>query len=195
MLEIRKLQVSIEETRAELGRPVDPPLTTAVVSVVVRNPWAGPDFVDDLRPVIRKEGAGLGELLSGKLIEALGSAEAVEAYGKAAIVGLDGELEHASALVHTLHFGLAFRGRLAGESYLVFTNTRSPAGCLVTVPMVHKHDAATRSHYLTAQTTIADAPRGDEILVAVAGATRGRPFHRIGDRDIDLAEIEAETQA
>jgi len=192
-VEIRKLHVTVEETRIEGNRVVDPPLVTAIVAVVVANPWAGKGFVDDLRPVIRQDGPALGNLLSARLIETLGSPDAVEAYGKAAIVGLDGELEHASALVHTLHFGLAFRGNMGGESYLVFTNTRSPAGCLVTVPMVHKEDAATRSHYLTAQTTIADAPRADEILVAVAGATRGRPFHRIGDREVDLAEIRGDS--
>ena len=107
------------------------------------------------------------------------------------MVGLDGELEHASAMVHTLLFGEEIRQRAEGASALVFANTRAVAGSQITVPMVHKAELLTRTHYHTAQTTIADAPRPDEVVVALGAASGPRPFPRIGDRDLDRQDIEA----
>ncbi len=189
-MEIRKFHTAIEQTQLEAGRRVDPPLTTVIVAAVLKNPWAGTDYVEDLRPEIRGFAAELGELLAGRLVDAFGSGDNIEAYGKASMVGVDGEIEHANAMVHTLMFGNPIRDAVDGASTLVFANTRNGPGATLTVPMVHKGEMLVRSHYLTAQTTIADAPRGDEVVVAIAGASRGRPFPRLGDRDMDRADIE-----
>src|ERR687889_847279 len=108
------------------------------------------------------------------------AAAAVEGYGKAAVVGTDGEVEHASALIHTLRFGNKFRKAVGAKSYLSFTNTRGPANMPVVIPLMHKLDEGMRSHYLTVQFAIPDAPAHDEIVVALGGSIGGRPHHRIG---------------
>lgn len=98
------------------------------------NPWAGHGFVEDLRPEIHRAAPVLGELLTRMIIDAVGSAEAVEAYGKAAVVGIDGEIEHASALIHTLRFGNHYRQAVGAKSYLAFCNTRGPANAPIMIP-------------------------------------------------------------
>ena len=191
MYEIRKMHVATEEIRSEAGRPVEPPLTTVIVAAVMRNPWAGRPFVEDLHPDIGGFAYDLGALLADRLVDAFGSPDAVEAYGKSSVVGVDGEIEHANAMVHTLMFGDPIRARVDGASTLVFANTRGGPGASIIVPMVHKREMLVRTHYHTAQTAIADAPRADEVVVALAGASRGRPFPRIGDRDLDRADSQA----
>jgi hypothetical protein len=119
----------------------------------------------------------------------LGGGDAVEAFGKAAVVGTDGELEHASALIHTLRFGNLFRDRVKGSAYLPFTNRRAGAGTTLQIPLMHKDDSGRRSHYLTADLCIADAPAPGELVVAISGSTGGRPFARIGDRYQDMEEM------
>lgn len=189
MVEIRKIHIAIEETHLEMGRAVDPLLTTVIVAAVMQNPWAGRGYVDDLRPEIRDFSTGLGALLADRLVDTIGSADAIEAYGKGSMVGVDGELEHANAMVHTLLFGNPIREKVDGASTLVFANTRSAPGAVLTIPMVHKGEMLARTHYNTAQTWISDAPRADEVVVALAGATRGRPFPRIGNRDLDRVDL------
>ena len=119
-----------------------------------------------------------------------GSGDAVEGYGKAAVVGTSGEIEHASALIHTLRFGNNFRNAVGAKSYLSFTNTRGGPNCPVVIPMMHKLDEGMRSHYLTIQFSILDAPAPDEIVVALGASIGGRPHHRIGDRYQDLRDLE-----
>ena len=104
-------------------------------------------------------------------------------------MGLDGEVEHASGLIHTLRFGNHYREAVGAKSYLSFTNTRGPANAAIMVPLMDKNDAGRRSHYLTIQFAIPDAPRDDEIVVVLGGATGGRPHHRIGDRYQDLKDL------
>ena len=162
-----------------------------ISAAVVKNPWAGQGFVEDLRPEINAFAHDLGDTLSEALVDTFGSADAIEAYGKSSVIGVDGELEHANAMVHTLMFGNPIRDRVEGASTLVFANTRGGPGSIITVPMVSKAEMLMRSHYNTAQTWSADAPRSDEVVVAIAGASRGRPFPRIGNRDLDVADIEA----
>ena len=186
---IRKVHVTREETRLECGAVVEPPMITVIVAAVMRNPWAGTPPTEDLRPVIKELAPQLGAFMGDQLLEAFGSAEAIEAYGKGSVVGVDGELEHAAAAVHTLLFGEQIRKRVDGASTLVFANTRGGPGAPITVPMVHKGELLTRSHYHTAQTSITDAPRPDEIVVLVGGASRSRPFPRLGDRDTDKQDI------
>lgn len=186
--EIRKIVTFDEEVLIEGFRKASEPWRMFAVAAVVRNPWAG-QFVEDLTPEIRAYGPVLGELLTERMIRLAGSGQAIEAYGKAAVVGLDGEVEHASGLIHTLRFGNHYRQAVEAKSYLAFTNTRGPANTPIMVPLMDKNDAGRRSHYLTIQFAIPDAPRADEVVVVLGAATSGRPFHRIGDRYQDLKEM------
>jgi len=128
-------------------------------------------------------------VLTNRLIDLAGSGETIEAYGKACISGVDCELEHASGLIHTLQYGNFYREAVGAKSYLGFTNTRGPANTQVQIPLMDKHDTGRRSHYLTVQFAIHDAPVGDEVVAALGAATGGRPHHRIGDRYSDLLAI------
>ncbi len=192
-LEIRKLVNFEEEVYIEGFKKAEKPWRMFAVAAVITNPWAG-RYVEDLNPEIRAYGPVLGELMSKRIIdiasqEAMAGGEAIEAYGKAAVVGTNGEIEHASGLIHTLHFGNHYREAVGAKSYLSFTNTRGPANAPIAVPLMDKNDAGKRSHYLTIQFSIADAPGPDEIVIVLGGASGGRPHHRIGDRYKDLAEL------
>jgi hypothetical protein len=188
-IDLRKTLLHVETTFIEGGRGAAVPLRLVAALAVVRNPWAGRGFVEDLKPEIHEIAPVLGELLTRMIIEAVGSGEAVEAYGKAAVVGLDGEIEHASALIHTLRFGNHYREAVGAKSYLAFTNTRGPANAPVMIPLMDKNDEGRRSHYLTIQCAIPDAPGSGEIVVALGASVGGRPHHRIGDRYQDLRDL------
>lgn len=189
-IEIRKTLLQVETTFIEGGRAAPVPLKFFSAFAVVKNPWAGRGFVEDLKPEIHAAAPVLGELLTGMIIEAVGSGDAVEGYGKAAVVGLDGEIEHASALIHTLRFGNHYRTAVGAKSYLAFCNTRGPANAPIMIPLMDKNDEGRRSHYMTIQTSIPDAPAADEIVVALGASVGGRPHHRIGDRYQDLKDLE-----
>lgn len=186
---IRKIVHYYEETLVEGGKAAPVPLKMFAAAAVVRNPWAGRGFVEDLKPEIHAIAPQLGELLTARILAQAGSGDAVEGYGKAAVVGTAGEIEHASALIHTLRFGNHFRRAVGARSYLSFTNVRGGPGCAISIPMMHKGDEGMRSHYLTLQFTINDAPAPDEIVVALAASIGGRPHHRIGDRYQDLKDL------
>lgn len=186
---IRKTLLNIETTLIEGGRTAARPLTFISAAAVVKNPWAGRGFVEDLKPEIHDVAPELGALLTAMIIEAAGGGDKVEGYGKAAVVGLDGEVEHASALIHTLRFGNHYRQAVGAKTYLAFTNTRGPANCPIMIPLMDKQDEGRRSHYLTIQFAIPDAPAADEIVVALGASIGGRPHHRIGDRYQDLKDL------
>jgi len=186
---VRKIVTYKEETLIEGGRVAPKPLQLFGVAAVLANPWAGRGFVEDLKPEIRAIAPVLGELLTARILELTGSGEAVEGYGKAAVVGTAGEVEHASALIHTLRFGNHYRKAVGAKSYLSFTNTRGGPDCPIVIPLMHKQDEGMRSHYLTVQFSILDAPAPDEIVVALGASIGGRPHHRIGDRYQDLKEL------
>jgi hypothetical protein len=186
---LRKTYTVSERTLIEGGKLAEVPLTLLAAAAVLKNPWAGRGFVEDLKPEIAAIAPDLGELLTGMITKLAGSGEAIEAYGKAAVVGTDGEIEHASALIHTLRFGNHYRKAVGAKSYLAFTNTRGPANAPIAIPLMHKADEGMRSHYLTLQFAIADAPAHDEIVVALGASIGGRPHHRIGDRYQDLKEL------
>ena len=186
---VRKIVTYKEETLIEGGRAAPRPLQLFGVAAVVANPWAGRGFVEDLKPEIHAVAPVLGELLTARILELAGSGDAVEAYGKAAVVGTAGEVEHASALIHTLRFGNHYRKAVGAKSYLSFTNTRGGPDCPIVIPLMHKQDEGMRSHYLTVQFSILDAPAPDEIVVALGASIGGRPHHRIGDRYQDLKEL------
>lgn len=187
--EIRKTLLHVEDTLIEGGKPAETPLKMIAAVAVIRNPWAGLGFVDDLRPKIQECAPGLGKLLTDMVLGAAGGGDKVEGYGKSAIVGVNGEVEHASALIHTLRFGNHYREAVGAKSYIAFTNTRGPANAPLQIPLMDKNDGGRRSHYLTIQLSIADAPAPDEIVVALGASVGGRPHHRIGDRYQDLKEL------
>ena len=178
-LKIRKYVVYDEETLIEGFRKAETPLRMFAVAAVIENPWAG-KYIEDLKPEILSIAPPLGKELTERITNLVGGGDRIEAYGKAAVVGLDGEIEHASALIHTLRFGNFYREAVGAKSYLSFTNTRGPADSPIMIPLMDKNDAGRRSHYLTIQFSIADAPRFDEIVVAIGGSIGGRPHHRIG---------------
>jgi hypothetical protein len=182
---LRKVVTVTDELLLELGRPVAAPVRRAAAAAVIRNPWAGRGFVADLQPEVEAIAPGLARLLTDRVSEALGGVERIESFGKAAIVGLDGEIEHGGALIHTPFFGNVFRELTEGTSIIVFSDDRLPAGEPLTVPLWHKTAAATRSHYQTCHIRVPDAPRPDEIVVVAAGASGPRPNARIGDRTTD----------
>ena len=159
------------------------------VAAVFKNPWDGQGFVKDLKPEILALAPKLGDILVPELIKEIGSGEKILAYGKAAVVGLKGEIEHASAFIHTLRFGNKFRDAVGGTSYLSFTNTRGPAGCKISIPMMHKTDSGLRHYYLTHEFNIQDAPCPDEIVIAIGGSPGGRAHARTGDRYQDMKEM------
>ncbi len=188
-IQIRKTLLQVETIAIEGGKAVPTPLRLYAALAVVKNPWAGLGYVEDLKPAIHEVAPVLGETLTKMIIDAVGSGAAVEGYGKAAVVGLDGELEHASALIHTLRFGNHYREAVGAKSYLAFCNTRGPANAPVMIPLMDKNDEGRRSHYLTIQLAIPDAPAADEIVVALGASVGGRPHHRIGDRYQDLKDL------
>jgi len=186
---IRKIVTYTEDTFIEGGKDAPVPLRLFAVAAVLKNPWAGQGFVEDLKPQIHAVAPVLGEQITNTLLGLTGGGDAIEAYGKAAVVGSNGEIEHASALIHTLRFGNFYRKAVGAKSYLSFTNVRGGPNCAISIPMMHKHDEGMRSHYLTLQFAINDAPGPDEIVVALGASIGGRPHHRIGDRYQDLADL------
>ncbi len=187
--EIRKTLLHIEDTLIEGGKTAETPLRMIAAIAVIKNPWAGMGFVEDLKPAILDCAPGLGELLTKMVLDAAGGGDKVEGYGKSGIVGVNGEVEHASALIHTLRFGNHYREAVGAKSYLAFTNTRGPANAPLQIPLMDKNDGGRRSHYLTIQLQVADAPGPDEIVIALGASIGGRPHHRIGDRYQDLKDL------
>lgn len=184
--ELRKLVTYDEVIYRDGDRAAIPPLRLIGVAAVVKNPWHGRGYVEDLSPEINRIAPVLGKLLTDQIIALAGSGDAIEAYGKAAVAGTDAELEHGSALIHTLRFGNFYREAVGAKTYLGFTNSRGPANTQIQIPLMDKHDAGRRSHYLTIQFSIPDAPGHDELVVALGASTGGRPHHRIGDRYQDI---------
>ena len=146
---IRKTLIHDETTLIEGGRAAPVPLRLIAAAAVITNPWAGRGFVEDLKPEIHDVAPGLGEMLTAMILDTAGGGDRIEGYGKAAVVGVNGEVEHASALIHTLRFGNHYRQAVGAKTYLAFTNVRGPANCPVMIPLMDKNDAGRRSHYLT----------------------------------------------
>jgi hypothetical protein len=147
--------------------------------------------VEDLRPGITAHAAALAGILVPRLVGLFPDADAIEAFGKCAVVGVNGEIEHAAAMIHTLHFGNLVRIGARGDSFLSFTNKRNGVGGAIILPLTHKKSElrGSRSHFLTLEFAIPDAPGPDEIVVAIGAADGGRAHSRIGDRYIDMQEM------
>ena len=191
--QIRKTLLHVEKTFIEGSKEAPSPLTLIAAVAVIKNPWVNlqneEEFIEDLKPGILDVAPGLGEKLTSMIIKEAGSDKNVEGYGKSAIVGLKGEIEHASGIIHTLRFGNFYREAVDAKSYLSFCNTRGGANAPILIPLMDKNDAGRRSHYLTIQLSIPDAPADDEIVVALGASLGGRPHHRIGDRYQDLKDL------
>ncbi len=183
-LEIRKLLTFVEETRSDGGRSDGPWLRKAAAAAVIANPYAGLPFADDLGDLTR-DGAELGELLGRTARAALG-VEA-ESYGKAALVGVAGEQEHAVATTIAA-FGTAVRDAVGdAKEWIPSVSKRCPPGTPVDVPLASKEDLWVRSHYDAFSVVAPDAPLPDEIVVIVAVASRGRLNARVGGKTLPEA--------
>jgi hypothetical protein len=184
---IRKLLTIVEETREEAGHAVDPPTRKAAAVAVIWNPYVGSQ-ASDLSELV-EFGETLGDLLGQRAVAALGVAPAeVQSYGKAAVVGEDGELEHAAAILHPKLGARVRRAAGKGEAMVPSAKKRGTMGSAIDVPLGHKDAAYVRSHLDAMEVRVPDAPRRDEIVVAVVVTDSGRPLPRVGG--LTVAEIE-----
>src|SRR5579863_9015771 len=181
---IRKVVTVVEETQMEMGKTISPPIRRAAAIAIIENPFAG-RYVEDLSPLI-DIGEELGKLLSEKAVAALGIEGAkAQGYGKAALVGENGEMEHAAALLHP-KMGAPVRKTLGkGAALIPSSKKRGGPGAELDIPLGHKDAAFVRSHFDGMQVSVNDAPRANEIMVAVAVTTGGRPLPRVGGLTVD----------
>ncbi len=188
-VQIRKLLTVIDETLSEQGQQVSPPIRRAAAIAVIANPFAG-KFQEDLSELI-DIGEELGGLLAERAVAALGIAGAdVQSYGKAAAVGENGELEHAAAILHP-KLGAPFRKVLGkGAALIPSSKKRGGMGVVLDIPLGHKDAAFVRSHFDGLEVRVTDAPRANEIVVAIAVTTGGRPLPRVGG--LKVSEIMGE---
>ena len=188
-MEIRKIVTILEETHQEMGRDIHPPTRKAAALAVIKNPYSG-RYADDLE-LLTAAGEQLGGLLAIRCLSLLGirSAQA-HSYGKAAIVGSGGELEHAAAILHP-KLGTPFREAVGGGKAIIPSSKKMGIpGTLIDVPIHFKDAAFVRSHFDAMTVGVYDAPRPDEIVVALVITDSGRPLARIGGLTVDQAKKE-----
>ena len=179
LAKIRKLVVQVDETRIEMGQTVNPPTRRALAMAVVENPYAG-RYAENL-DALMAIGEELGGLLGARCVEALGIEPGqAQSYGKAAIVGEAGELEHAAAILHP-KLGAPLRAAVGkGAALVPSAKKRGGLGTAIDVPLGHKDAAFVRSHFDAMEARVSDAPRANEIVVCVVVTDSGRPLARIG---------------
>lgn len=178
-LGVRRIVTVMEETFIEGGRALETPTRRAAAVAVIANPFAG-KYVEDLSPLV-SIGRSLGRILPERAVKALGiPGDKVESFGKAALVGEDGEIEHAAALLHP-ELGAPFRDVLGGGAALIpSSKKRGAVGAAFDIPLGHKDAARVRSHFDGMEVRVPDGPRADEIAVAIAITDSGRPHPRVG---------------
>ncbi len=182
--DIRKTMVLVEDTHREMRQVIDPPTRRAVAIAVISNPFAGA-YVEDLEPLM-EIGAEMGGYLGDKAVAALGiKPSAAESYGKAALVGENGELEHAAAILHPRLGAPLRRAVEKGAALVASSKKRGGPGTPLDVPLGHKDAAYVRSHFDGIEIRIPDAPAANEILVAVAVTDSGRPLPRVGGLTVE----------
>lgn len=176
-MKIRKIVTVVEDIRSEMGQPLKVPAKKVAAMAVVENPFAG-RYQEDLRS-LEEAGEELGAVLAQAARQAANATpEECEGYGKAAIVGTNGELEHGHAIIHA-KLGAPVRAAFGGGKAIIpSTGKVGAAGVTIDVPTVYKHAFAVRSHYDAMTVAIPDAPRPDEIVVVLALTTSGRPLAR-----------------
>ncbi len=177
--QIRKIIVQVDEVHIEMGQVITPPTRRALAMAVIANPLAG-SFTENLDELIAM-GEELGGLLGDKCVKALGIAPGdAQSYGKAAIVGEGGEIEHAAAILHP-KLGAPLRLSVEkGAALVPSAKKRGTLGTAIDVPLGHKDAAFVRSHFDAMEARVSDAPRANEIVVAVVVTDSGRPLARIG---------------
>jgi hypothetical protein len=186
---IRKLVVQMDEIRIQMGRPVEPPTRRAVAMAVIDNPFAGrySDSLESLTTI----GEELGQLLGARCVAALGiRPDQAQSYGKAAIVGEAGELEHAAAILHPKMGSTLRREVSSGAALVPSAKKMGGLGTAIDVPLGHKDAAFVRSHFDAIEARVSDAPRANEIVVAIAVTDSGRPLARVGG--LQVHEIKGE---
>ena len=187
--QIRKLVVQVDEIRREMGRDITPPTRRALAMAVITNPYAGA-YAENLDALIAI-GEELGGLLGEKCIQALGITPGqAQSYGKGAIVGEAGELEHAAAILHPKLGAPLRRAVEKGAALVPSAKKQGGVGTAIDVPLGHKDAAFVRSHFDAMEARIGDAPRANEIVVAVVVTDSGRPLARIGG--LQVHEIKGE---
>ncbi|MFN5811298.1 MAG: amino acid synthesis family protein [Burkholderiales bacterium] len=176
---IRKIIVQVDEIHQDGGKAVHPPTRRALAMAVIDNPYVG-RFCENLDELI-DIGEELGGLLGERCVQALGIAPAqANSYGKAAVVGEGGELEHAAAILHP-KLGAPLRVAVSqGAALVPSAKKQGTLGTAVDVPLGHKDAAFVRSHFDAMEARVADAPRANEIVVAVVVTDSGRPHPRVG---------------
>ncbi len=187
MTEIRKLITVVQSTRWEQGQEIDPPSRQVAAIAVIRNPYAG-RYSHDLS-LLEEAGAELGELLAARGVDALGIAPAdIHSYGKAAIVGTEGEKEHAAAVLHP-RLGKPVR-ELIGPASAIIPSAKKIGGPGATIdcPLHYKDDAWKFSHFDAMEISVPGAPRADEIVVILVLSDAGRPLHRVGE-DLNVSDV------
>ena len=177
--QIRKIIVQVDEVHIEMGKAISPPTRRALAMAVVHNPLAG-SYKENLDELIAI-GEELGGLLGDKCVKALGIAPGdAQSYGKAAIVGVAGEIEHAAAILHP-KLGASLRAAVEkGAALVPSSKKRGTLGTAIDVPLGHKDAAFVRSHFDAMEARVSDAPRANEIVVAVVVTDSGRPLARVG---------------
>jgi len=177
--QIRKIVIQIDEIHQEMGKTIDPPTRKATAAAVIVNPYAG-QYVEDLEPMYDL-GAEIGGLLARRAVAALGvQPSEIQSYGKGAIVGLNGEIEHAAAILHP-RFGKPVREAVEkGDDIIPSTKKMGGRGSVIVMPLTNKDSIWSFDHMDAAEITIPDAPGPNEILVAVVVADSGRPLARVG---------------
>ena len=183
-LNIRKIVTVVDETHSEMGQEIAPPSRRAAAIAIIENPYAG-QYAEDLETLMQF-GEELGGLLGRKAVQALYiEPHAAESYGKAAIVGENGELEHAAAILHP-RLGKPLRAEVEkGAALVPSAKKMGGPGVAIDVPLGHKDAAYVRTHFDAIEVRVPDAPRANEILVAVAVTDSGRPLPRVGGLTID----------
>jgi hypothetical protein len=178
LLNVRKIVAQLEEILSECGQPVEPPTKKVAVTAVIKNPYAG-QYVEDLTPLYDL-GAEVSKILAERGVALLGVApDQVQSYGKGAIIGTDGEIEHSAALLHP-RFGAPVRAAVgSGKDIIPGTKKVGAAGSAIVMPMTNKDNIWDFDHMDSIEIAIPDAPRPDEIVITVCLGIGGRPLHRI----------------
>ena len=184
---IRKMVTVVDEIHYEMGQQINPPTRRAAAIAVIENPFAD-KYVEDLE-MLMQIGEELGAILGKRCIKALGiKPSAAQSYGKAALIGENGELEHGAAILHP-RMGTPLRKEVEkGAALVPSSKKRGSMGDPLDIPLGHKDAAYVRSHFDGMEVRVNDAPRANEILVAIAVTDSGRPLPRVGGLSADAAE-------
>ena len=186
-MKIRKLMTVVDEIHQEMGKAIEPPTRRAAAIAVIENPLAG-NYQQDLETLMQF-GEQLGGLLGERAVSALGiKPDEAQSYGKAAIVGEHGELEHAAAILHP-RLGKPLREQVGEGAALVPSSKKMGGpGSAIDVPLGHKNAAYVRSHFDAMEVGVTDAPRANEIVAVVVVTDSGRPLPRVGGLKADEIE-------